>query len=1240
MDFNREAWERDRFGETRFHLPVPHRNVKPSLKTIRQDSVMSRASPESVGKLIALSEMLGHTDDGAQVLTWTREEVERALRKLRQNPREFFKTENESTEDDQRRFYIQRPGANTPISTTTAPRPTYGVVYSTTEGGRILGEGRWACCWQAQEEPGCYFGYKDTRRNISYTWFGGLKRFPRSDYDLIVRSSRGVVYLEDNLLACDDLHQSIVTTLTSSAVKNALFARSLDVLHADETLFILWKVAGWMHEYNAISKVPRGNFPDTFDRDYMIAYLDKHLPRQFFPLLRDATMDSKLKETIKRLKQQTELLLKKAYIEKNPWRRLDTLIKRLEQYRDADLYNLSDVDLAADLQTAGGLLQESAVFLNTAKVSTVKFDDDILAWYNRLPKQNLSESDLNNIDALIVIYRNGEEKHNENMDDIRNASQPPKMEDTRAWYKRLYNTVRKFVIGDYQEAFNGVKTVETDMKRIETLHAKTVKNLRRYLQSYLNDLDNFTDPDTGEYKKQLEALRNAYVTLDTITGEHGRLRNVYIKYANIEFAIDKFFREHVSEITGEPLQTPASADEREKVKKFLDIAKKFRVQDVIDLGTIDNNPNTKQIQGWLDAIATKDRVKNYESYIIPSIVSILDDKRILDTVPKLERVNRHIALITNVAQRRDKPESDFMKQIKQLAEMIGALKDNVWVTQWELIEEYQMDQVVSKSGTQYIVRDLKPLDKTTYPTYFGHSFQIEHTILYWDEFVAFLNRTKPYNDVQNLFLKEVTLQDPNIMRSKYPSSSQRIKTTFDALKELRRRVARELQEPSFIDTVQVLQKANRILSAWRSLIVMGTEIELPDTDDRHLSLPFYMRAGLDVNLKDIGILQPRLQVPWFRRTFDFELETFDRYTRYISFEVTNHAYRTAELQGNLWNNRNPDRKWLFSGHRDGAMYQYSKELMVKYLQFTIFMTLAIIAQDEKKQLEAIKQRDDAVAKLDKLFFSQTKEIPRLILSDATRTLLDACIVQFKRNYDFAVWENFLVKGENANFKQLFGSLCKAVQSIAFSTKEQQVWLLNLAGQCGLYDENSKLWYEGVSYERVERWIFVEQFTSVGFVGVQKGAVFPRIEMLKAWILSLTEFCSTVNTSDYSVSVLKNRVTLSDGNFVAASIPQDDQYAFKFQIGASGPQFTLFSMSKSSRDLWNVQVQSTLIIVRKTARKFLIKRPEDSVDARALQQLVDCYSLKRTTVTDGRSIDASQPDIAETEQFATPIIENV
>lgn len=1248
MDFNREAWERDRFGETRFHLPVPRRNVKPSLKIIRQDSVMSKAFPESIGKLIALSEMLGHTDDGAQVLTWTREEVERALRKLRQNPREFFKVEKEDVDDDQRRFYIQRPGAHTPISTTTAPRPTYGVVFSTLEGRRI-DEGRWGCCWQAQEEPGCYFGYKDTRRNIPYTWFGGLKRFPRSEYDLVVRSSRGVVFLEDNLLASDDLHRSIVTTLTSSGVREAFFARSLAILHADETLEILWKVARWMHEYNDISKVPQGNFPALFDRDYMIEYLDKHLPRQFYPLLRDATMDSKLKEAIKRLKQQSELLLKKAYIEKNPWRRLDALIKRLEQYGDADLYNLSDVDLAADLQTADSLLQESAVFLDTAKVSTAEMDNDIFAWYNRLPKQNLSETDLNNIDALILIYRNGEDRHNDNVNALSNGSALPKQE--MSWYKKLFATVRKFVTGSYKKVFEGVLSVNQSMSKIDELHAETVKNLKRYLQSYVNDLNDFRAPDMKAYQEQTQSLLKAYETLDTLTEQQSLLRNVYIKYANIEAAIQAFFKTHVSEITGKSLSTPASANERSKLSKYLEIAQSFREQPVVDLGKIDNDPNKAVVKALLDDIRTKDNVQNFQTYEIPPIKSLLQDG-LLDTWPKLENVNRHIALIVKVAQRRDKPDSDFMNQIKELAKMVGAFKNDTWVTRWELIEEFQMTTVILKPGVQFIVRDLKPLDKTSQPDYFGHSFQIEHTIKYWDEFVGFLNRHEEYKVLQERFTRRLRVSENNILNSDYPGNAGKIPRTvavYNALRQLRRKLKNSVPSPSFASTLDVVQAVTYALERWRLLVITGIDEKTSNkVGDRNCSLPLFQRRIIDHYAEKYGILQSSFKVPGLVKELQRDLEIYDQYVTHVALELTDHAYDDEELWEKIWGANNPQREWKFSAQTTNTLFQYSKALAVQLIKFIIDVTMFTIIGDESAYQEATKKNDDFLKRLKEYYASQMRTIAPLSIPNSVKNTLMSLEQSFEALYNkpnVSDWKDFLaIKLSNGKrFDESYKDLVSLVRDLNYTDENQRMWIQSLAFYTGLYSASQKTWRTSVTYDTNDKAnIAIEMSTTPSYINnpaLPEGYLPLRLEMVKVWTKSLAEFCQALRTLDYSIVKPSHGVTFIDksGLFYSVYVPDNEKHPFRYQIGGNGPLFTLFECTEHSFRLWMKPSEFSISFKKMGMFKIQVLNQKDQKTAASLQRYVDMWSLTRVRLTDAITVENGNGIVPDFEQYARPII---
>lgn len=191
---------------------------------------------------------------------------------------------------------IKVPGPGK-VMTTVQPNMTYltgGYDPLHDYGWRYLmdGNGRhsplYACCLQVPESRGCLIGYKDMSRNVPYQWFGGFKDFDILQYNDIVTNCRGVVFKDANLSKCNQLHEKIVSILTSEKVKKALIEEQGQNIYKRDILVELWTVAECMHEYNAplfplgqVKTYPTNLLSKSWKRD-MIAYVKLHLPTQLW----------------------------------------------------------------------------------------------------------------------------------------------------------------------------------------------------------------------------------------------------------------------------------------------------------------------------------------------------------------------------------------------------------------------------------------------------------------------------------------------------------------------------------------------------------------------------------------------------------------------------------------------------------------------------------------------------------------------------------------------------------------------------------------------------------------------------------------------------------------------------------------------------------------------------------------------------------------------------------------------
>jgi hypothetical protein len=184
-----------------------------------------------------------------------------------------------------------------------------------------------------KQDPGCLIGFSKWERVGPYKWFGGLQTFNPANYNQLVRNSRGVVYLERNLLQCNAIHKEIVDILLTPDVKSALIEEPAKRLNTPEVLVQLLRVAQLMHEYNEPLEPNASVFHLTVDD--MMHYIKHHLPLQIWQLY-----ISQLKRNYIALYNE-RLELKKAntaFVEKakDLIKRLKAMKETLEKEKDED----------------------------------------------------------------------------------------------------------------------------------------------------------------------------------------------------------------------------------------------------------------------------------------------------------------------------------------------------------------------------------------------------------------------------------------------------------------------------------------------------------------------------------------------------------------------------------------------------------------------------------------------------------------------------------------------------------------------------------------------------------------------------------------------------------------------------------------------------------------------------------------------------------------------------------------
>lgn len=1230
MNFDRAAWEADAFGGHRFHnasKPLEHSPPpRPAeLGEVELAQLLSEKMVISDAKALELFENQSEDteyDEGHLRHLWY-------VRTLSPQAREQLKRTYKLTTSPPRaeRFvtHLQGPG-NTP-AISTHPPPSFkqlghpdplnewGILYKTRN--QVLGTGPkypypiWECCWQHAEEPGCMFGYRDKSRNIPYTWFGGLRKFPRDQYDFVVRHARGIVFREDNLLACDDLHTSIVNVLTSVEVRDTFRARDLQRLHAPSMRKHLWQVADWMWQYNCHIRPdwPR-DFPDDWASPDMFLYLRKHLPRQFYPLSNNVDIFRDLEKKLVQLENIISQVEKRSYIFGNPLPRLEKLQRRLKEYLD-DTDTLIDDDLQVDLQEFQECLQEAELFISKTQISSKTVTDDIEKWYmdNVNGNKNIRPEDVEKFQQLVAYFSNVEKQFRENVDVYANLG---KIENApKGFFQSLYKKFWAYFSSSKTSptSLDQVPTIKNNLATIEKTHTEMVKMVQTYLKDMVEHVNR--GENIATVSDAIEMLAKYQDQLDELTELQTRLRSVYIDYKRINDMIVDFRQKNVSPTTKKPLKSEESKKVWDKLQPFMETFRRLETDETLEFKNIPPAPLVTVVSELLSDIRRIDVTFFYENEEIPMVSDALD------TLEELEKVNITIDTFVEIAQNRK-----FLQQeTRELATLIGGYYKGEWVRRFTVIEEYEMETRPLIQGVQYLVRDLKQLNKPERPTYFGYSFQMEFALECWIKLIEFFNAKDAtlYNEVKTFFQDYAMVAENNIILGNLPGiGTDGMKSYLTKIQRLRKQFLQSFPDRNArtIDDVTFTKIIDKTLRTLRYILVANDATDVPTTDNRkdHQSLPLYIRKPIDMLLEKYGLFQQQIQVPAVELYFGQKTEkitVFDKYVTRLGVINSQTALTIEELRSSAWKNPNANRFWLIAGFNDTELFAYSKEISTRCLQYVFDAMVAILKGEQYEELTTKFEKN--LVTLKSMFELEMMYIEPLTFTTEEKTALDKCEKELKKIYDepfFTIWCDVL---NTTKLQATYMSLVNVVKNLN-TTLAQKTWLRKLALECGLLS-SSGIWRLNVTYDNIDNSLYLPK-TNLKPISTlyTPDEHIEHVDMTRAWVASLYHFCALVTRMNFKVTMLPYIVTVENNVLVRVLCPLNKRRKVLYRIGTNGPTFELFEMLEDSFQQWKIELPVLKIVVT-GPKEFKIQKTSEQLpkSEEPLQVFVNILSLRPVNV---------------------------
>lgn len=1202
LDFNLKEWSEDLFGSYRFHRTYPPPKPEKPLEIpsdpfegIGENEIVSKVAkdPRAFHQLERMVSVLQEeqcmSEERARehVYTWTLRELQKRLNKL---PKDTKKKEE--------RFMIEPGYRHNGLVTTLNNTSGYGISMMTEN--MVTGSGSryfvafHGCCDQEVGSLGCFWGYRDKRRNTPYLWFGGLKKFPRDHYKLVVDNSRGIVFGEDNFPRADELHADITSILNSDKVRNNLLARNLTLLYAPGTLKELWKVSQMIQEYNAlIDPSTPLDVPEKFATRAMIAYLDRVLPRQFYPLsVKPGVMDD-LNADIRTLQSMITLLQKKSYVVGNPLKEFERMLERLKEYIDTN--EMIDLELEADLNVTKKLIKDGNDFLERIQVKKIDDASKIMTWFKTLQPANMKKNVFESISILMQIFNNMETRFKNDMDAVL-ALEKPRNKSKDSWVYRLWKLVTR-----HKEPgiFKNVRVLDTNMAKIEKTHKNAIDRL--YL--YLNNVVGSDDIDVLAFEEERKFLLQTIIQLERLTEEQTQLRTIYLTYREILDEIEAFEKSHISPWDSrQSLFTTESKDKQDKLGEYKKIVRDFNTLNVINLGVIDTRVTLSSVRELIAAIKEID----YKYLSFPPFGKIIKGGGILDTYSKLENVNTVIQKIAAVARQ---------KNISSDAALVcGAYHNGKWTTQWKVIEEYEMAIIPPEPGVMYLVRDLKPLAKKTHPDYFGQSNQIEFVLIAWDEFLKLVNgaiTTETY--LEKLKGYQVNVTSNNILTAEYRPGKAYLNSVLKHLNTLNDKL-KEVDHLLKTGSISFDKIISDILTKWQFIIMTGTPEFKIDITNKTQSIPLYIRNVLNNELKTVGIYQEQLEVPYTFTIQSGEVWTmFDKYATFVGQERRQKHLSVKDLQDLVWPRLNDKRKLIVSADLNGNLHSYSMYYLYYTVRHVISLTFDMIEGNQDRQTEEFQKYAQKLKELNDKF--DNVNWPRNNLDNIQRNFLDECSVKFKSIYkrtDLTKWGEKLTEDMEV-FNGLRRFTIKYIE-----TKIQYIqlknWWIGLAGQCGLTTEGE---------------------VNIGYIQLNNVPTVRHLQMTQTWFQSLEAFCKTVLAYNYDIVNLPYQITfekksiLVSGkphtiqNIVSGIVPEKETLQVKYRAGEGGPMFILFETTRDNYERWLAfKGDFNAPVIRVNARTLQI----DWKNAQKNLIWVNLLGLRAITEDSKFSLSPTQPDV--------------